>query len=101
MKKQAVMMLSAALLVCACSDFSRYTTADADAPVKTRLRACMLSEANSRFQNGTLLTKTLSETADEISSVCLKKLALQSAGLDTEANSTAQTILNNLMNNSK
>ena len=72
MKKQAVMMLSAALLLSACSDFSRYTTADADAPVKTRLRACMLSEANSRFQNGTLLTKTLSETADEISSVCLK-----------------------------
>ena len=43
MKKQAVMMLSAALLLFACSDFSRYTTADADAPVKTRLRACMLS----------------------------------------------------------
>lgn len=88
----------AALLLAGCADVSKYTSADANAPAKTRMRACMVSEANSKFQAGTLFTKTLSATADEIVNTCIKKLALQSAGISEESQSTAKNIINNLQN---
>ena len=97
-KFMAVLAVAATLSACESFDSSKYTTANANDSVKTRLRACMLSEANAKFQNGTLLVAGISATADEISSTCIKKLALQSAGLDNEATSTATTILNNLRN---
>lgn len=88
----------ACVLLAGCADVSRYTTADANASAKTRMRACMVSEANSKFQAGTLFTNTLSATADEIVNTCIKKLALQSAGISEESQSTAQNIINNLQN---
>lgn len=89
MKKKICGLLLTGLALTACGDLSGYMRADRNAPFKTRLRACMLSEANDKLQNGTLLDKTLKETADEIADDCLRKLALQSAGLDDEAVSTA------------
>ncbi len=88
----------AALLAAGCADVSKYTSADANASAKTRMRACMVSEANSKFQAGSLFTKTLSATADEIVNTCIKKLALQSAGISEESQSTAKNIINNLQN---
>ncbi|MBQ2886624.1 MAG: hypothetical protein IJE43_23130 [Alphaproteobacteria bacterium] len=97
MKK--VLFSVAFLLLAGCSaDLSKYTTVDANAPVKTRMRACMVAEANSRLQAGTLFTQGISATADELVEVCLKKLALESAGISAESQSTAQTIIQNLKN---
>lgn len=79
-------------------DISKYTTADANASSKTKLKACMINEANIKFQNGTLFATSLSATADEISNTCIKKLALQSVGLEDDAQSTANTIIQNLKN---
>ncbi len=99
MKKiMTILAATAALAACENMDLSKYTTASANDSVKTRLRACILSEATAKVQAGTLLANGLSAAADEISTNCIKKLALQSAGLDTEANSTATSILSNLMN---
>lgn len=99
MKKiTTVLAMVVALSACESLDISKYTTASANDSVKARLSACLLSEANTKFQNGTLLSSGLSATADEISTTCIKKLALQSAGLDSEATSTAQSILTNLQN---
>ena len=92
-------LLAICLLVSGCSaDLSQYTTVDANAPVKTRMRACLVSEANARLQAGTLFNQGISVTADDMVSVCLKKLALQSAGISEESQSTAQSIIQNLKN---
>ena len=77
-----------------CADLSKYTTVDSNASAKTKMRACMVSEANNKFQAGT----SVSVTADEIVNTCIKKLALQSAGISEESQSTAQTIITNLKN---
>jgi hypothetical protein len=94
MKK--VLLCTALLLLSACSDLSSYTTTDSNASAKTKMRACMMSEANSKFQAGTLFTNGLSETSDELVSTCVQKLALQSAGISEESQSTAQSIIQNL-----
>lgn len=86
------------LLMTGCADTSKYTTVDANASMKTKMRACLVSEATSRFQAGTLFTQGLSATSDELVSVCLRKLALQSAGISEESQSTAQNIIQNLKN---
>ncbi len=96
MKK--IILIGALALLSACADLSQYTTVDSNASVKTKMKACMISEANSRFQAGTLFTNSLSVTADDIVDTCLNKLALQSAGISAESQSTAQNIINNLKN---
>lgn len=96
MKKLCI--LGAALLLASCADLSNYTSVDSNASSKAKMKACMISEANNKFQAGTLFTNTLSATADELVSICLKKLALQAAGISEESQSTAQTIISNLKN---
>ena len=79
MKK--IFILGAALVLMAgCADLSKYTAVDSNASAKTRMRACMVSEA------------------DEIVNTCIKKLALQSAGISEESQSTAESIITNLKN---
>lgn len=87
------------LLLAGCgADLSKYTTVDANASAKTKMRACLVSEANAKFQAGTLFTQGISATSDELVSICLKKLALEAAGISTESQSTAQSIIQNLKN---
>ncbi len=95
MKKALVLSL---MLLSGCAELSQYSTADSNASAKTKMRACLVSEANTRFQSGTLFSKSISATSDELVSVCLKKLALESAGISQESQSTAQTIIQNLKN---
>ena len=66
MKNKLFAALLAAAALSACTDLSKYTTVDADAPAKTKMRACMVSEANAKFQAGTLFVNSVSVTADEI-----------------------------------
>ena len=103
MSSKIFAVLAVAGVLSACSsdsgfDWTSLTTADANASVKTRLRACLLSEANTKFQNGTLFAKGLTATADELTNTCIKKLALQSAGVTSESQSMASTIIQNLQN---
>lgn len=95
MKKALFLSL---LLLSGCAELSQYATADSNASAKTKMRACLVSEANSRFQAGTLFTQSISVTSDELVSVCLKRLALESAGISQESQSTASTIIQNLKN---
>ena len=97
----AVLAVATALSACSSNggfDLSKYTTVDANSSVKTRLRACLISEANTKFQNGTLFAKGVSATADELTNTCIQKLALQSAGVSAESQSMASTIIQNLQN---
>ena len=92
------MLLLALLVLSACAELSQYATADSNASAKTKMRACLVSEANARLQDGTLLAKSVSVTSDELVSVCLKKLALETAGITEESQSTALTVIQNLKN---
>jgi hypothetical protein len=56
----------------------------------------MVSEANTKPQAGTLFTNSISDTSEELVNTCLKKLALQSAGISEESQSTAASIIQNL-----
>lgn len=89
------LILFGALMLSACA---QNMTVDANASTQTRMKTCMLSEANTRFQAGTLFTQSVKVTADDIVNTCLKKLALQAAGIDEESQSTAQSIIQNLKN---
>ena len=40
-------------LLAGCADLSQYTTVDSNASAKSKMRACMLSEANEKLQAGT------------------------------------------------
>lgn len=96
MKKAVLLTL---LFLTACSgDLSQYTSASSDASAKTRMRACLVSEANTRFQAGTLFTQGVSATSEDMVDTCLQKLTLQSAGISEESQSTAATIIQNLKN---
>lgn len=64
---------------------------------QAKLKACALDEARTKVQNGTVLSQGINATANEISSTCVKKLALQSAGLDTQATQDATNALQTLM----
>ena len=64
---------------------------------KGRLNACILEQAKTKVSDGSVLTQGIKATASEISSACIQKLALQSAGLDTQATQNAQSTLQSLM----
>lgn len=87
------------LLMAGCSgDMSQYSTANANASAKTKMRACLVREATTKFQAGTLFVQSISATSDELVSICLRKLALESVGIGEESQSTAQNIIQNLRN---
>lgn len=86
------------LMLSGCDTVSQYATADANAPIKTRMRACLVSEATAKFQAGTLFAQGISAMSDELVTICMQKLALQSAGISQESQSTAATIIQNLKN---
>lgn len=86
-----------AVALSACADMSGLTTAaSADTSTKAKLKTCMLSEANAKLQAGTLFTNGTYATAKEIATTCVKKLALESVGITSEATSTAAAILSSL-----
>lgn len=84
-------------LLCACG-MSDYLGVGDTSTTKGKLRTCAYEEAVKKVQDGSAFTKTIQASADEISSTCIKKLALQSMGLDNEASQDAQHALQTLMN---
>ncbi len=96
--KKIILATVALLVVSACADISKYTTVAENATTKEKMRACMISEANTKFQAGTLFSAGISATAEELVNTCINKLALQSVGISEESKSTAETIITNLKN---
>lgn len=74
------------------------TSTSTPTTTKAKLKACSIEEATKKIQDGSAFTKGISVTADEISETCLKKLALEAAGLDTQATQDATSALQTLMN---
>lgn len=84
--------------ISACENISQYANVGSDASVKAKMRACLINDATSKYQAGTLFTQGISATAKELVGTCTKKLALQSAGISEESQSMATTIIQNLQN---
>ena len=101
MKK--LMLITSVCLIAGCSQLSQFmpsssSSSTADASWRSKMQSCLMSEAQSRFQAGTLFNNSVSATADELVSACTKKLALQSLGISDEAKSSAESIITNLKN---
>ncbi len=80
--------------VCACESISQYA-GSGDASTKAKLHSCLVNEATAKYQAGTLFTQGVVATSKELAGTCIKKLALQSAGISEETQSMASTIIQN------
>ena len=104
MKKSLVLGFALVLAACANSTageggfLSSLTSTDANSSVRQKMQACMLTEAQNKLQAGTLFTKGLSDTADELVATCAKNLALQAAGISEENKTAAENIITSLKN---
>ena len=76
--------------LCACQ-----TTAKTS---NTSLSVCLTNKAYAALSDGSLLTTELKTLASDISTSCLKQLALEKAGLNDESLNAATTLLTALKN---
>ena len=96
-KMKKLTLLAVAALLCSCSQMSQLQSNSSSSDgVSVKMRACLMSEANTRYQAGTLFTNSVTSTATELVKTCTQKLALQSAGISSETQSTAESIISNL-----
>lgn len=98
MMKRNIFALLVFVLAGCSADLSQYAQVDTNASYKTRLKACLISEANTKLQSGTLFNESVITTAKELAGSCIKSLALQSAGIEAESQTMAQNIIQNLKN---
>lgn len=85
------LLMAAVLGLAACDTLSALQSSDMG-----NLNSCMVTEAQNRLTAGTLFTSGVMAAAKDISQGCIKKLALQKAGLDETALNSATTIINSL-----
>jgi len=101
LKMKKIAFLTLAVMFAGCSQLSQFTSAGNSADngsVRAKMQSCMLNEAQSRFQAGTLFNSSISATADDLVATCTKKLALQSLGISNESKTAAENIITNLKN---
>ena len=100
MKK--TLLIFALLAVSACAEMSSYlpssSASNETSGTRAKMQSCMLTEAQSRLQAGTLFNDTISATAKDIAGTCTKKLALASLGISDETQKSAENIIANLRN---
>ena len=97
MKK--IFLLIAVTMVAGCSEFSNMlSSGSTDSSARTKMQSCMLRDAQSRLQAGTLFNDTVYNTAKDLASGCAKKLAMESMGISQQTQSDAVNIINSLKN---
>ncbi|MBO6281875.1 MAG: hypothetical protein J6N49_05025 [Alphaproteobacteria bacterium] len=100
MKK--ILLITAILALGACSNLSSFMPSSSSngetSGVRGKMQSCMLAEAQSRLQAGTLFNDTVTATAKDIAGTCAKKLALSSMGISEETQKSAESIITNLRN---
>ena len=94
MKKIAI--IATVALIAGCAQISKYTGTSGDDSVRAKMTTCMMSEANTRLQNGTLFVNSVSSTAKDLVGTCAKRLALGSVGITSENQTAAENIITNL-----
>ena len=84
MKKMIFLATALFLAGCAASEANTSNTA---------LNVCLTQKANAAIQNGSAFTTPVKTLAQNISTACLKQLALQKAGLSEEAVTATVNVL--------
>ena len=84
MKKTLILTTVLLLAGCAASEANTSNTA---------LNVCLTQKANAAIQDGTAFTTPIKTLAQNISKECLKKLALEKAGLSEESLTAATNVL--------
>ncbi len=92
------LILTSLVLLSACAELENFTRLDANSTPKEKFRACAVNEATTKLKNGTLFTQDFTTTKNAIVKTCLKKLAYEAAGFDSEASQIADTILSQFRN---
>lgn len=98
MRTTILFVLCAILAGCARNSHvnTNSSTTASNSSIRSRMQTCMLSEAQNKFQAGTLFVNSISDTADELVSTCAQKLALESMGISNESKTAAEGIISNL-----
>ncbi len=99
--KHKMFAVAAIMALTACSNVDFNTImVNENSSNTTKLNACMLNEINSRASAGTLFTSGLGvkATAEDVANGCIRKLTLQSMGLDETAVNNATGFINSLKN---
>ena len=84
MKKTLILTTTLLLAGCVASEANTSNTA---------LNVCLTQKANAAIQDGTAFTTPIKTLAQNISKECLKKLALEKAGLSEESLTAATNVL--------
>ena len=84
-----LLLIGLALALSACAGQTANTS-------NASLNACLTQKAYASLNDGSLFTTELKTLAKNISSSCIKQLALQKAGLNEESVTAATEILNAL-----
>lgn len=92
-------LISSVIALMGCADLLNFSGSDSvSTSAQGKMNTCLMSEAQSRFQAGTLFNDTVSATAKSMVGTCMQKLALQSVGISEESQSAAESIITNLKN---
>ena len=84
MKKRLILTMALLLTGCVANEANTSNTA---------LNVCLTQKANAAIQDGTAFTTPIKTLAQNISTDCLKKLALEKAGLSEESVAAATNVL--------
>ena len=90
MKKNILFLLGGCLLVSACAVSGTDTT---NLTTMGKMRVCLTEKATQSLTDGTLYANGVSATAKTISNNCIKSLAMEHLGIDTQTTQMASTIL--------
>ena len=86
MNQNKTIILATALLLAGCAASEANTS-------NTALNVCLTQKANAAIQDGSAFTTPVKTLAQNISKECLKKLALEKAGLSEESVTAATNVL--------
>lgn len=89
MKKSMLFLLGLCFLTAGCAA----SGVDGSTTTMGRMKTCLTNEAMTSLTNGTLYTNGVSATAKTISGYCIKSLAMENLGIDTQTTQMATTIL--------
>lgn len=101
MRYRLIAALFAVVEVCACNNIDFNTLLlNENSSSTAKLNACMLNEINSQAANGTLFTSGfgVKATAEDVANDCIRKLTLQSMGLNETAVNNATNFINSIKN---
>ena len=88
---RTLLVVTTALMLAACSGTANTSNAS--------LNTCLTQKAYATLQDGSLMTTDVKTLAKNISTACLKQLALEKSGLSDEAFTAATQLLTALKNN--